>query len=231
HSPGGQRRQVAPGTRLGEALAPDFCRTEDVPQIARPLCCRAVVHEHRSHHVNAHAVDLWWCSQAHALLSKHHLFHQGCAPTTILCGPVQAYPPAVVQPLVPGHARRATGMLRKFVLILPPLRPVCVQIGLQPGPKLLAKRLFLGRIGKIHASPPFSLALLNGEGTQRSTERSQWIVARPRKSTSRGSRLPYFAEHCTPTARTKRAQPIPHPNLGATASAQGPLGPFLHVGR
>src|SRR5262249_28649664 len=101
----------------------------------------------------------------------HHLLHQGRAPATILCGPVQAYPPAVVQPLVPGHAGRATRVLRKFVLILPPLHAVRVQIGLQPGPKLLAKRLFLGRIGKIHASPP------------------------------------YFVEHCTPTARTKRGQP------------------------
>src|SRR5262249_24104875 len=101
HSTGGQRRQVTPGARLGEALAPDFLRTEDMPQIARPLRCRTVVHEHRSHHINAHAVDLWWRSQAHTLLGKHHLLHQGRAPATILRGPVQAYPPAVVQPLVP----------------------------------------------------------------------------------------------------------------------------------
>src|SRR5262249_33167952 len=91
-----------------------------------------------------------WRSQAHALFGKNHLLHLRRTAATILVGPVQAHPTPVVQPFVPGQARRAARMLRKFVFVLPPLLAVGTQIRFQPGAKFLAKNLFSGRIGKIH---------------------------------------------------------------------------------
>src|SRR5215471_7637340 len=103
HGTGGERSQVAPRAELGEALTPDLFGTEDLTEIPRALLDSAAVHEHRSHHVDPHAVHLWWRSQAHALFGKNHLLHLRSAAATILFGPGQAYPAPVVQPFVPGH--------------------------------------------------------------------------------------------------------------------------------
>ncbi len=108
--PGAERRQVGPGARLAEQLAPDVLGVEDPREPTGLLLLGAVDQQGRSHVVDAVAVDRLGSLGARVLhVEDRELQGGGTAPPVAL-GPVDA------DPAVRGHPRLPPTSPLEFLL-------------------------------------------------------------------------------------------------------------------
>src|SRR5438552_682932 len=99
---GAERGQVGARAGLGEELAPELVRGEDLREEAPLLFLRSVGDERRPDQVDADPVDDLGCAGGGELLLEDVVLdHRGAAPA-VLARPVDADPAAVVQLPLPG---------------------------------------------------------------------------------------------------------------------------------
>jgi hypothetical protein len=174
--PGGprlQRRQVGPRLGLREPLAPDLLGRQDRLQETLLLLLGPVRDHDRAAHHEAEHVRRSWSLRPRELGAEDRLLDQRGAPAPVLRRPRDARPAVGVQLALPLALELEHG------LIAARRRPGV--IALEPGAKLVAKRLLLRTECQVHAASK--------------------LYGGPRP----GSRLESFV------SRTRRASPAPLP--------------------
>ena len=153
HGRGAQRREVGAGVRFGEALAPDVVAAEHAGEERGLLFVGAVLDDRGRDVREAERVERARRVRAVHLLRVHDLFHHARAAPAPFLGPRDRGEARVGQRAVPGAQAvepLAADLHRTAAEAV--ADEVGGQVRVEPGAELLAERLGLGRIPKVHGS-------------------------------------------------------------------------------
>ena len=165
--PGGQGRQIRPGSRFAEALAPHLFAREKAGKESPSLVVEAEVEQGPAQEPD---MGRRWSPGSADLLVEDGLVHGREAPPAVFDGPRQAHPPTLVEGAVPGAPEAGP-------FGPPERRRITGEVSRQPGPELVTE----GRLGRIVAKIHQRTFVFVAAVTRRSsTMAPSWVRSSPR---------------------------------------------------
>ena len=166
---GAGRSEVGAGVRLGEPLAPDLVRGEDLREVRLLLLLRAVRDDRRAGHPEPDHADVRRRVGPGRLLVEDRLEAVRGSGTAVFLRPGQAGVAGVVEHPAPFAAERVVEALGAAPAAAPLLR----QVRRDPGAQLGPEGGLLGGVAQVHG-PSLSLRRGSRQATRTPAPRSPW---------------------------------------------------------